>query len=231
MVDALQDKFWAIRQKALNRVDPANPAALAAIVKIAENDPEPSVRATAIEALGETGDKQYVPIIQKSLSADQAYSIVGAALSALTKLDPAAAVVASQSLQNDDSDALTATLAELYAQNPDRANLTFFEKRMGKVDYMAAFSFFENYQKFLTGLGDVVLIDSGIENLKAVSLNLETSEFRRFATTKAIADIRNYFREKGDTAKVESLQKILGEIKEKETDSTLKLYYDMFDTP
>ncbi len=230
-IDALQDKFWALRQKALNRVDPADPAALAAIAKIAESDPEPSVRATAIGALGETGDKKYVPVIQKGLAADQAYSVVGAALGALTKLDPQAAITASKALQDDDSDALSTTLAELYAQSPDRGNLAFFEKRIGKVDYMAAFAFFDHYQKFLTGVGDATLIDGGVDNLKNISFNLQTSEFRRFAATKAISDIRTYFREKGDTTLVETLQKLIKEIKEKETDSTLKLYYDMFDTP
>jgi aminopeptidase N len=156
---------------------------------------------------------------------------VSASLSALTKLDPQAAVVASKNLQNDESDALSATLAELYAENPDRANLPFFEKKLGKVDYMAAFAFFDHYQKFLVGLNDPALIDGGVDNLKNISFNLQTSEFRRFAATKAIADIRNSFREKGDTAKAETLSKIIKEIKEKETDATLKLYYDMFDTP
>lgn len=231
LTEALQDKFWAIRQKALNRADESDPAVLAAIVKIAESDPEPGVRADAIAKLGETGDKQYVSVVQKGLEGEQAYSVVGAALSALTKLDPEAAVTASKVLQNDDSDALSATLAELYAQNPDRANLPFFEKKLGKVDYMSAFGFFDNYQKFLVGLGDMALIDSGVENLKKISLNFGTSEFRRFAATKAIADIRNHFREKGDAAKAEALSNIIREIRDKETDDTLKLYYNMFDTP
>lgn len=99
------------------------------------------------------------------------------------------------------------------------------------MDYMAAFAFFDHYQKFLTGVGDATLIDGGVDNLKNISFNLQTSEFRRFAATKAISDIRTYFREKGDTARVETLQKLIKEIKEKETDSTLELYYDMFDTP
>ena len=230
-IDALQDAFWAIRQKALGRVDASDPTVLAAIVKMADNDPEPSVRATAIELLGETGDKQYIPVIKQAMGGDQAYSVVGAGLTALTKLDKAAAIEASKSLQDDDSDALSATLAELYAESPDRSNLPFFEKKLGKVDYMSAFSFFDNYQKLLTGLGDDALISKGVEQFKAVSLNLKTSEFRRFAATKAIADIRNYYREKGDTARAGEMATLIREIKEKETDATLKMYYDMFDTP
>lgn len=231
MTEALKDKFHSIRQMALNRVDETDVAALPSIVKMAESDPEPSVRASAIKLLGDTGDKQYIPILQKGLGADQPYSVVGSSLDALAKLDPQAAIAASKSLENDDTDAISTTLAELYAQNPDRANLAFFEKKMGKVDYMAAFAFFDNYQKFLSGLGDPALLDDGVEKLKAVSFNMSTSEFRRFAATKAISDMRAGLREKGDTARVEALGKIIKEIKEKETDPTLKLYYDMFDTP
>ncbi len=229
--EALKDKFFSIRQMALNRVDYQDPAVLPGIIKMAESDPDPGVRSSAIKTLGETGDKQYIPVLQKGLGADQPYSVVGASLDALAKLDPQAAIAASKTLENDDSDAISSTLAELYAQNPDRANLPFFERKLSKVDYMAAFSFFDNYQKFLFSLGDPAILDAGVEKLKAVSFNMETSEFRRFAATKAISDMRTGFREKGDAAKVESLGKIIKEIKEKETDPTLKLYYDMFDTP
>ncbi|HRI60769.1 MAG TPA: M1 family aminopeptidase [Saprospiraceae bacterium] len=229
--EALKDKFYSIRQMALNRVDEKDPAVLPNIVKMAESDPDPGVRSSAIKLLGETDDKQYIPILQKGLGADQPYSVVGASLEALTKLDRQAAIAASKTLENEDSDAISSTLADLYAQNPDRANLAFFEKKLNKVDYMAAFSFFDNYQKFLFGLGDPTILDAGVEKLKGVSLNMTTSEFRRFAATKAISDLRTGFREKGDAAKVEALGKIIKEIKEKETDPTLKLYYDMFDTP
>ncbi|MBV6442432.1 MAG: alanyl aminopeptidase [Haliscomenobacteraceae bacterium CHB4] len=229
--EALNDKFYSIRQMALNRVDETDPAVLPVIVKMAENDFDPGVRSMAIKILGDTGDKQYIPIFQKGLTADQPYSVVGSSLDALAKLDPQAAIAASKSLETDDSDAISTTLAELFAQYPDRANLPFFEKKLDKVDYMAAFSFFDNYQKFLFGLGDPAILDGGVDKLKAVSFNMETSEFRRFAATKAISDMRTSFREKGDAAKVEALGAIIREIKEKETDPTLKLYYDMFDTP
>lgn len=245
MKEALLDKFHAIRQMALNRVDerdlapPADPGAgqqtektiLETVAKMAENDPEHEVRAAAIKMLGETGDKAYIPIIQKGLANDQPYSVVGASLDALSKLDPKAAVTASKSLEGDESGALSGILAELYAQNPDRANLPFFEKKIGTADYMAAFSFFNNYQKFLLGLGDMGVLDAGVEKIKAVSLNPNTSEFRRFSATKAIFDLRSGLKEKGDAARVETLGKLIKEIKEKETDATLKLYYDMFDTP
>jgi len=229
--EAMSDKFYGIRQMALARADDSDPAVMAAIVKMAESDPDPGVRSSAIKMLGKKNDRQYISVLQKGLGADQPYSVVDASLDALAKIDPQAAIEASKSLAHDDSDAIAATLADLYAQNPDRAYLSFFEKKLSKMDYMAAFSFFANYQKFLFGLNAPAVLDAGVENLKSVALNMGTSEFRRFAATKAISDLRAGLREKGDTTKAEALGKIVKEIKEKETDPTLKMYYDMFDTP
>jgi len=226
--EALNDKFWSIRMEAMDGPDLKNADVLSTIAKAADTDPEPGVRAAAITLLGGTGDKKYVPMLQKGLEPTQPYSVVGASLGALTQLDPAAALAASKTLQNDDSDAIIATLAELYSTTPDRANLAFYEQKSKKIDFMPAFSFFDNYQKFLLGLGDAAALDAGVENFKTIAMNLETSQWRRFAATKAIADIRNEMRNKNNTAKVEALQNVLNAIKEKETDATLKMYYDMF---
>lgn len=226
--EALSDKYHGIRQRALVSEGIATPANLPQIARLAESDPEPGVRAHAINLLSATGDKKYIPLFQKNMGADQAYSVVSAAFSGLQKLDPAAAKEASKTLQSDESEAFTPVLAEMYADQPDRSNLPFFEQKLDKVDGFSAFPFFDNYQKFLIGLGDDALQTAATEKLKSISLNLQTSEWRRFGATKSIADMRNHFREKGNTEKVTALEAILTEIKAKETDPTLKLYYDMF---
>jgi aminopeptidase N len=226
--EALNDKYWGIRQKALELADLSTPEAMASVAKMAESDAQAAVRATALRLLGETGDAKYLPIVKKGLDASQAYSVVGAALGALGKLDPKAAIEAAKIFENETNDAIVAQLAEIFAQNPDRASLPFFEKRMGKVDQLGAFAFFDQYQKYLTGLGDDTATNQGIDLLKAIAFDGQTSQWRRFGSTKALADIRNFFREKGSKERVDVLQKLIEEIKEKETDETLKLYYSMF---
>jgi aminopeptidase N len=226
--EALKDPYSGIRSKALHKADLTNPDVLAIVKQIAQSESEPSLRATAIRMLGETGDKQYLPIFQKGLDAGVAYSVAGASLTALTKIDPATAIEASKSLQSDESDAITLALTNLYAQNPNRANLPYFESKMDKVNFMGAFSFFDQYQKMLIGIGDATLIDQGIDRLKAISLNLKTTQWRRFAATKAIADLRTYYKDKGNTARVDAISQLINEIKQQETDPTLKLYYGMF---
>jgi len=225
---ALADKYYGIRQRALSADGMDGIGSRPVITRLAESEPDPGVRAQAITILGNTGDKQYIPILQKNMGNEQAYSVVGAALSALQKLDPVAAREASKGLQNDESEAFTPVLAELYAAEPDRSSISFFEQKLDKADGFSAFPFFDNYQKFLIGLGDATLLDTSVEKFKSISLNLQTSEWRRFGATKAIADLRNHFRENGNAAKVAELEAIITEIRAKETDPTLKLYYDMF---
>lgn len=226
--EALNDKYHGIRQRAIVAEDPAVLGTLPMVVRLAESDPDPGVRSTAITILSGTGDKQYIPVFQKNMGPEQAYSVVGASLSALLKLDPVAAKAASRSLENDESDAFTPVLAELYATNPDRGNLSFFEKKLEKIDGFVAFPFFDFYTKFLLELKDASLINASVEKFKAISFNLETSQWRRFGATKSIADLRNDFRDKGMSDKAAALDAVIEEIKSKETDATLKLYYDMF---
>jgi aminopeptidase N len=228
-VAALNDPFWGIREKALSKADPRNPLALAAVEKMAASDPEPGVRAAALGLLAENADKKHLPLFQKGINSDQPYSVLGAALNGLTKLDLAAALEASKALENEDSDAVIATLAELYAQTPNRAQLGWFKKNAAKVDQMSALNFFDFYQQYIIQLKDAALLDETIGFFKGEATNLtKNSQWRRFASTKAIADVRNHLREQGDKTKVEGLDKMIADIKAAETDSTLKLYYDMF---
>lgn len=223
--EAFSDKFYRIRHHGL--IADAG-TSLPLVAHMAENEPVPSVRAAAINMLGSMGNKQYIPIFQKNMGSDQAYSVVIAAFSALHELDPAAAREASTSLQDDDSDIFVPLLANLFAEEPNRANLSFFEKKLHKADGFGAFSFFDNYSKFLIGLDDVALLDASVQQFKSISLNRQTSEWRRFGATKAISDLRHHFRNKGDTDKMAALEAIITEIKAQETDSNLKLLYDMF---
>ncbi len=226
--EALRDKSDAIRRKALAKADIADGAALKMIADLAQNDPEPGIRATAIEVLGEKADPQYKSIFEKGLQGEQAYSITGASLSALVKIDPAAAVAASKALQNDDSEAVILSLSQMYASHPQPGLLEWFERGSKKLDYMNAFAFFDHYQQYLVKLNDPAVVDQGINNFKIIATNTSNSLFRRFGATKAIADLRNDYKQKGDTEKADALNKLIAEIRDQETDPTLKMYYGMF---
>ena len=231
MKEALKDNHRAIRRRAINKVDLAAADVRATIVQMAKNDPDPGVRASAISALGETTEKEYIDLYKNGLKSDQPYSVLGAALEALSKTDPDAAVSAAKGLESDENSGIVVAVAELYATTPKPEALPWFKKRAKKADNMAAFKFYELYTQYLIGLNDTTILDQAVNDLKAVSFDSKASLWRRFSNTKAISDIRNYYRGEANKPKVDELSKLLAEIREKETDSTLKLYYGMFDQP
>lgn len=228
---ALQDKNWAIRRTALDKADMSQPDVQAAVSKMAETDTEPSVRAAAIRVLGETQDTQYIPVYQKGMSSEQPFSVLGAALDALSQTDPDAAIAAAKNLEDDENEGIILALAQLYGNHPDASNLAWFQKHSADVDNMAVFAFYDAYAKCLTGLNDPAVLDQAVQSLKTVSYDSTASLWRRFANTKAIADLRNHYLEIANKAKVDELNALLADIREKETDETLKMYYGMFDQP
>ncbi len=89
---AIKDEFWAIREFALSYLQ-SNPAIIDSasgleetILEIAESDPKNSVRAGAIDVLGNISPDKYQTTFQL-MANDSSYLIAGSALMALTSLE------------------------------------------------------------------------------------------------------------------------------------------------
>jgi aminopeptidase N len=227
-MEALKDNSPAIRLRALSAYDANNTDMLADVERMASSDPDNMVRANCISILAELKDKKYIPIFEKGMGNTQPYSVVSPSLMGLYQADPEAALKASKVLQNDESDAFTEVLSTMYSEDPKEENKAYFDNKLEKIDGFPSFPFINNYQKFLIGLHNNEALDAGIEKLKAIALNLSTSEWRRFASTKALFDLRNTVREMGQEEKAVALEKMIADIKANETDQMLKTYYDGF---
>ncbi|WP_299452184.1 M1 family metallopeptidase [uncultured Microscilla sp.] len=85
LITALKDKFWAIRQRAIeklaNDVYPQKTLVKNLLEKLAMSDPKTLVRASAIRALAALDKNQYQSLFAKGLSA-KSYAVVGASLEA-----------------------------------------------------------------------------------------------------------------------------------------------------
>jgi aminopeptidase N len=100
---ALKDKYYGIRTVTLERLDLKNQAlkdALeATLLDIAQSDPKPIVKAKAIKALESYSKKEYKDLFVDNLK-DSSYSVAGASLSALAKIDSTAAFAEAKRLMN-----------------------------------------------------------------------------------------------------------------------------------
>lgn len=230
LTKALKDKSPDIRQFALRALEIPTAGTVDEAVRIAsDSKEEPAVRASALALLSRGGDAKHLPVFEKGMQGEPAYSVVSASLMSMMSIDPDAAIKASKALENEENDEIVGALSELYAAHPKAEQLVWFRKHAAKIDFFPAFGLFEQYQMYLTKLNDTAALDEGISLWKNIALTpAGNSEWRRFASTKALADTRNFLKEKGDNAKAESIAAAIEEIKEKETDPTLKLYYGMF---
>lgn len=229
LLKALNDKSAVIRGMALSMVDPREEKVALQVAKLAASETEPTVRASAISTLGTLRDRSYLPVLFAALEGEQAYSIVGAALSAMVSIDSSAALLAARKLESDSSLALVTILAGIYAQHSDPVLLPWYRRHLNKVDQMAAFEFFDQYQSFLFRLNDVKELDVAVEQWKKIALTPEeNSEWRRFAAAKSIVFTRNFFGERMDEERVKYLDQLFDEIKEREKSETLRMYYGLF---
>ncbi len=101
LTSALNDRFQGLRNLAINRIDLKNEAlknsAEPILFDIAKNDKYPTVRANAIDKLGDYKKQEYVPFF-KTATNDSSYSIAGNALMALGKTDPTTATAIAKQL-------------------------------------------------------------------------------------------------------------------------------------
>jgi aminopeptidase N len=227
---ALQDKSRAIRAKALSLLKDPMPETLK---KMAATDSDPAVRAAAIKAFGSRVTPNDLPMLRANLAASQPYSVVAAALEVLSGYAPDSAAVFCRDLENETNQDIVASVAKIYQGKADKSSLAWFEKQVKVVDFTGAFTFFEYYQKYLSALNDNTATESGLATWKKIALNEKESSWRRFAATKAMADMRNSYKKQSKLnpdiqARIDAINGSIKEIKSNEKDKTLLMYYEMF---
>ena len=220
---ALNDKFWAIRQEAVQNVlYKEDPSVLEKITTLAISDTRSTVRSAALSKLASTKDTKWAATYRSILEKEQAYPVISAAMQALYKVDPAGATEAAKKFENDANDDLVSGVGSIYAENPKPEHIAFFEKSITKVDGMSSINFVSNYVKVLDKLVETNIVGK-MGKLHDLAVNQSQSVWRRFACAKAINDVRKKYN-KGDANYIE-LTKMLSEIVEKETNEQLKAVY------
>lgn len=138
VLDALKDKFWHLRELALNQVDKLtgiNRSKGIEIVKsMIEMDPKSDVRAVAIQALEilMPDDVAARTAIYKSvIEKDRSYNVVTTALNGLGTINPDEAMAMAANLENEPSSKMIYGISKLYAAHGDKSKLPFFTKALG----------------------------------------------------------------------------------------------------
>jgi len=230
---ALQDPHRRIRTMAIDYAAKAGERMTTAdfvISLMVTNDKESSVRSRAIEYLSGksagsgTYDKKFTAALR-----DSSYMVIGSALEALIKTQPAQTLAEMKKLESEKSKSLTLIMADLYSQYGTEENADFFEKNAGKITGFEKLSFSQSYARFIKGKSPKAMRASlpAFEDLaggsapywmKMVGYNA-LNNIKNDCVTRAAAGTP-------EKAELEALSndinKLIAELKQKETDPRLK---------
>jgi aminopeptidase N len=128
LANGLSDKYSGIRLFTLEKMDQAKsynvPSVLASIEKIAQKDPNKKVQAKALEILAKQNDKKYEPLFTKYVN-DSSYSVAGAALDGIIRLNPDQAYALAKKYSTDAKGNLGTVVAKTIVANAKEEDFDF----------------------------------------------------------------------------------------------------------
>jgi aminopeptidase N len=250
--EALSDPFWNIRAMALEgaqKIKAGRPQIENVLNQMVDHDPNSRVVATAIESIASIyPEKNYDQLFVNHLS-DSSYTIIGAALFALSEVNPEKAMSEAKKLEDEESMEILLTIAELYAQDGSPKHNEFFIANSKEISGFELFPFMQSYSTFLNGQNDQV-INKAIPIFVSTITETETW-WVKFSGYQGLTNIRSDYEaqledlekelsaaqssENTDPKQVENLkseisrveaqidkvQKVLEELKEKETNERI----------
>ena len=218
--DALNDKAWKIRLLALQRLSPLgknnSSQAKERIKNLALTDPKATVRASALNTLGETEVSRYKDVLEKALQ-DKSYNAEALAFYLLLKNSDDKDKLVKQS-ESSDNPNIEFLVIQHYAEEGDPKSYDFFIRKLDQTkNPNVLYSAVMQFGSYLKKTGDQALIQRGIEKLSDMAANHDRN-FVRFGAYTALA------MQDDPNGEIKAL---LERIKSNETDQTLLYYYNM----
>ena len=214
LVAALQDSFWAVRELAVEKIEPT-PETTPLLVEAARHDMKPAVRAAAIRRLNETSGSEYLGLYKDAL-ADSSLQVISDALDAIFVLDDSAALQLAKQFEDINTASIVYSLGEIYSAAGGDDKQEYFENKVYTTTSYARYGVLNDYGNFLKGKSEA-MVRKGAATLEDVALNAGSS-WERYAATNAIHEIKRHLdaklesNEKGKTENVETLTVLIGEL-------------------
>ncbi|MCD6066064.1 MAG: aminopeptidase 1-like [Bacteroidetes bacterium] len=212
---ALNDKWNGHRSMAINLLEEfavQKEAELKPILMgLAANDEKSSVRAEALDFLVKFYSGDDLNKLYKARLEDKSSLVVGSALSAIAKSDPAAALAKAKAMENEKSDNMRYAIMDLYANYGDDANNEYFMKQKTNFAGFESFGFLNLYSSFLKRCSDETVI-SGANVFRDFAKN-DANAYVKFFAQKAIKGQVNRYQDKEDelSMKLEEIKKGSGD--------------------
>src|SRR5690606_16386957 len=164
---ALNDPYYELRMQAINSLDMKNEEVMkmveSQLATLAKNDKYSVVRASAIRRLGDYMKTEYAELF-RSATKDSSYSVAGAALGALAKIDSSAALEIAKQLSTQP--AKGALKSAITAQIVKSGDLSMAEKIISDFEnqpLQAQFNELNNLVTYLSVINDFDKVKRGID--------------------------------------------------------------------
>ncbi len=169
LLAALNDKYYGLRIKAIRALkmnnDDIHNAAVPILTTLAKNDENYLVRAAAISVLGKLKDPANMGIYQQAVKSE-AYSVQGAALSAINLLDSAQALKLALSFEKDNSGPLTSAMVSVFAASGKSEAWPFVYKQFTNADINGKFTLIRSFCAMTAHIDNNADALQGIEAIK-----------------------------------------------------------------
>lgn len=212
---ALQDKYYGLRLKTLESLDPENTAlneaALPIILQLAKTDDNNLVKAAAIKVIGSSKvAEQQLQLFQDGLKS-QSYAVAGASLNAFAALKPAEAFTLAKSFEKESSGSLASAVASVYAKSGSDSEWPYVYNHFQEIDPQSKVYMMQDFIGMTAQVKNSVFAQQGITAIKDFGVKFKSYGFG----TKAIeilGQIKQVRQQMGDDASVKVIEEGIKEI-------------------
>jgi aminopeptidase N len=222
LVLAIKDSFAAVRERGLSLLQAdlewkeVLPGLEAEVYRLAEEDPQNKVRATALEVLTEWNPSAYRGAMMR-LARDPSYLVAGAALMGLARMEePKVDLSWMETFEGEANFRIVVALAEYYISNQVPNKGPWFEKNLAALSGEGLYYFMGYYGSYFMEVG-VERKESAIANLVAI-LEFNSKDYLRLG---AFQTLLGFVTDEGVLAKLE-------EVAATEGSEELQAYYTYY---
>lgn len=184
IIAALKDKYYGLRIKAIKALNLTNDdirnAAQPVLTSLAKTDDNTLARAAAITALGKLKAAGNLTLFKESLNSES-YAVQGAALTAISLLEPAQALPLAKGFEKDNKGALTAAIFNVYAANGGSAEWPYIYNTFRSSTIQNKFNSVQKFADFTGRVEKPEYAQQGIEELKAFGIKYKMYGAAQFA--------------------------------------------------
>jgi len=185
IIAALKDRFSGLRLNAImalnaNKEDIRNinadlgNAAMPILVNIAKTDNNTLVQAAAINTLSILKDSAYIQVFVNALNS-QSYAVQGAALRAISEINPSVGIKYAKGFENDNVGDLTQAIVRVYATEGGAKEWPFVYSRFNNGTLQEKIHLVAKFSEMLSRMENPQFINQGVETLTALAIKYKSS--------------------------------------------------------